>query len=414
MTKAKCLLVTIILLGMMFLIPNVSNAAVEVTKDIYANNGSAKYYFTGLTLDTSHEYEFGLTKTSAAEVTSWHLITEYTEATATVDISGANPEFVEVILAVDTGYITIKDKTTDTIVLQPYGIDLTIPYLNITNFTVVNNGKELNKENVEINFWNAGNSQPYYQYEKITDENIINKYKEIKNQNGNYEELQSLLKKQAPTNNWKNWDYWNGYGGNTQNGYGYPERTISVPDSGLYYMWIYVAGNNIKNLYGYILVDNLQPEIALDSISLPKTANVELGKTLTLTPTFSPANTTNKIVTWHSSDESVATVDNAGKITPLKIGSTIITVTSQDGSKTATCTVTVVESTGDNNQNDNNNQQIDNSNGGETTNTGQDTTVAPGTLPYAGSGTAIIFAIVIVLVSAIIAYKKYNKLSDIK
>lgn len=149
-------------------------------------------------------------------------------------------------------------------------------------------------------------------------------------------------------------------------------------------------------------------------VVIPKTANVELGKTLTLTPTFSPANTTNKIVTWHSSDESVATVDNAGKITPLKIGSTIITVTSQDGSKTATCTVTVVESTGDNNQNDNNNQQIDNSNGGETTNTGQDTTVAPGTLPYAGSGTAIIFAIVIVLVSAIIAYKKYNKLSDIK
>ena len=59
-------------------------------------------------------------------------------------------------------------------------------------------------------------------------------------------------------------------------------------------------------------------------------------------------------------------------------------------------------------------QQIDNSNGGETTNTGQDTTVAPGKLPYTGSGTAIIFAIVIVLVSAIIAYKKYNKLSDIK
>lgn len=140
------------------------------------------------------------------------------------------------------------------------------------------------------------------------------------------------------------------------NGYGYTQRNVNTPDYGLYYMWIYLAGNNVKNLYGYILVDNLQPEIALDSISLPKTDEVELGKTLTLTPTFSPVNTTNKIVTWSSSDESVATVDNAGKITPKKIGSTIITVTSQDGNKKAFCTVTVTQpNTSNNNNNDNNN-----------------------------------------------------------
>ena len=77
-------------------------------------------------------------------------------------------------------------------------------------------------------------------------------------------------------------------------------------------MWIYLAGNNTRNAYGYILVDNLKPEIALDSISLPSTKNVSLGETLTLIPTFSPANTTNKIVKWSSSDETVATVDNNG------------------------------------------------------------------------------------------------------
>lgn len=117
------------------------------------------------------------------------------------------------------------------------------------------------------------------------DENIIIKYKEIKANNGDYNDLQNLLKTIAPSSNWTTWDYWNGHIGE-MNGYGYTQKPIQVPDTGLYYMWVYFSGNNLKNLYGYILVDNLQPEIALDGISLPKTANVELGKTLTLFNTF--------------------------------------------------------------------------------------------------------------------------------
>ena len=44
----------------------------------------------------------------------------------------------------------------------------------------------------------------------------------------------------------------------------------------------------------------------------------------------------------------------------------------------------------------------------------EDLTVAPGTLPYAGVGTTIITVIEILVICAIIACKKYNKLSDIK
>lgn len=88
--------------------------------------------------------------------------------------------------------------------------------------------------------------------------------------------------------------------------------------------------------------------VAVVSISLPSTKTVELGKTITLQPTFNPTNATNKIVTWDSSDKTVATVDNAGKVTPKKVGSTIITVTTQDGNKKATCTVTVTDSLSNN------------------------------------------------------------------
>ncbi len=40
-----------------------------------------------------------------------------------------------------------------------------------------------------------------------------------------------------------------------------------------------------------------------------------------------------KIVNWTSSDESIVAVNNAGKITGKKVGSAIITVTTQDGNK---------------------------------------------------------------------------------
>ncbi len=424
----KYITLPFIVLALLLILPNISNATVDVTRNIYANNGSSKYNFTGLNLDKSHEYEFGFTKTQAAEVTKWHLITEYTETTATVDITGGTTEFTDVITAVDTGYITIRDKTSENkeVVLDHYPIDLKISYLNITNYNVISNGKNLSYENnIQVNFWNAANSKAYYKYEKITDEKVITKFKEIKANNGDYNELQSLLKTEAPSSNWNTWNYWNGYGSTSDSGFGYTQRNVNVPDKGLYYMWIYLAGNNIKNLYGYILVDNLEPEIALDSISLPKTKEVKLGETLTLTPTFSPTTTTNKIVTWSSSDETVATVDNAGKITPKKIGSTIITVTSQDGNKKANCTVTVVAPSSDNtnsknkdNENTNNgskNNESENngSKNNEITNKTIDKTIdktlASGKLPQTGANLTIILVVSVIGVISILIYNKYKK-----
>ena len=144
MTKVKNLITLLFIAILLFILPTASNANTEVsvTRNIYSNNASMKFNFSGLTLDTTHEYEFGLTRTAAAEVENWYLITEYTASTATVDIMTTTDKLREVINAVDTGYVTIKDKTSDTIVLQPYGVDLKIPYLKLTNYTVIPNGKK--------------------------------------------------------------------------------------------------------------------------------------------------------------------------------------------------------------------------------------------------------------------------------
>lgn len=422
MLKNKKILLTILLFLLLIFLPSMVKATVEVTRNVYSNTGSMKFDFSGLNLDKTHEYEFGLTKTAAAEVETWHLITEYTESTAVVDVMTNTEDLRNVINAVDTGYITIKDKTSDTVILQPYSINLKIPFLNVTNYTVIPNGKDLGAANIQIALRNAQNSIAYYQYEKITDTSIINKYKEIKSKNGNIMELESLLKTTPPNSNWSAWAYWNGWDVNGIDGHGTTQNDVSVPDSGLYYMWIYFSArkNNLKNVYGYILVDNLQPDIALESISLPKTEKVELGKTLILTPTFNPNNATNKIVTWSSSDESVATIDNEGKITPKKLGSTIITVVSQDGNKKATCTVTVIAKSSNSNTNDDtnndknvNSEEIKTPTETKTENNKKDSTIAPGSIPYTGGATFIIIALVGITAVGIYLYKRNNDFKGI-
>ena len=77
-------------------------------------------------------------------------------------------------------------------------------------------------------------------------------------------------------------------------------------------------------------------------VSLNKnTTTIKVGGTETLTAMVEPANATNKAVTWSSDNISVATVDANGLVTAVAEGSATITVTTEDGSKTASCTVIV-------------------------------------------------------------------------
>ena len=84
--------------------------------------------------------------------------------------------------------------------------------------------------------------------------------------------------------------------------------------------------------------------VAVTGVTLDKTSlSIEAGQTAQLTATVQPGNADNQAVTWSSSDNNVVSVDATGKITANTKGSATITVTTADGGKTATCTVTVTE-----------------------------------------------------------------------
>lgn len=83
--------------------------------------------------------------------------------------------------------------------------------------------------------------------------------------------------------------------------------------------------------------------VKVESVSLDMTEYTfnTIGNTLTLKATVLPADATNNSVEWSSDNESVATVDNNGRVTSKGNGKAVITVKTKDQEKTATCEVTV-------------------------------------------------------------------------
>lgn len=101
----------------------------------------------------------------------------------------------------------------------------------------------------------------------------------------------------------------------------------------------------IGDRVGAISSDTFIFPVAVTGVTLSQTeATLAVGETLTLTATMIPeyaANFGASNVTWSSSDEAVATVNESGVVTAKSPGEATITVTTADGGYTATCTVTV-------------------------------------------------------------------------
>jgi uncharacterized protein YjdB len=77
-------------------------------------------------------------------------------------------------------------------------------------------------------------------------------------------------------------------------------------------------------------------------VSLNKTGlSLAVGKTETLIATVTPRDAANKALVWASNASAIATVDNTGQVNAIAEGTAIITVTTVEGGKTASCEVTV-------------------------------------------------------------------------
>ena len=89
-----------------------------------------------------------------------------------------------------------------------------------------------------------------------------------------------------------------------------------------------------------VTVTQAVTKITLDK----KTLALDVPETYQLTATITPADASNKVLTWTSSNEAAATVDQNGLVTAVGNGTAVITATATDGTGiSASCTVTVID-----------------------------------------------------------------------
>ena len=124
------------------------------------------------------------------------------------------------------------------------------------------------------------------------------------------------------------------------------DGTLSFKKAGTVDVIATVKATSSNTVIKKLTVTGVKRVINVSSVALDKTTvNLKKGETVKLNATVAPADADNKEVTYTSSNSAVAKVDNTGLVTAIAPGDAVITVTTKDGSKTASCKVAVAKET---------------------------------------------------------------------
>lgn len=423
----------LILLFSFLMMATISNATdgVTVKMEFVGLDATMNFEFSGLTLNKDNKkYEWGFTELKNDEITEWYDLADFTNNKANVIIDPKIDSIANIVNKSDRGFVTIREKGSN-IVMEPREVDLRIPLLELTDKPIINNGDKFSADRekcISLKLNDTFNLS--YQFEKVTDSNVINKYRELKNISANREDivnsLEKIIKKTPSSSGWIDWNYQNGAYYHRDGRYGYPIGEIKVNDDGLYYMWIKAYKSGLKTVYGVSLIDNLNTNVPLEGISLSSNYDIRVGDERKLDLEYKPTQASNREVTWESEDKSIATVDSEGRVKGIKAGSTKIIAISKDGNKRATTVVNVTEK--DNiyagssesgkvvNDSSNSKQNVNNTNQRGANNketiisaNDKDNTTAKGRLPQTGESLIAVSAIFIIGLVMVVGIKIYNK-----
>lgn len=101
-----------------------------------------------------------------------------------------------------------------------------------------------------------------------------------------------------------------------------------------------VDGSNLSTSCDVVVTSIPATSISLNKSSL----NLDVNETYQLVASVYPSNTTNKAVTWSTSNSAVAIVSNQGLVTPVAPGTTTINATTTDGTNlSASCQITIIK-----------------------------------------------------------------------
>lgn len=114
-----------------------------------------------------------------------------------------------------------------------------------------------------------------------------------------------------------------------------------VQATGVGKAYIYVTKENTDELYDYCVVDVIE-DIPVSNITLNvSTLSLKSGESYKLIPTVKPETALDKSITWTSSNDKIATVDEDGLVTAKGAGTVVITATS-NYNPTINCTCHII------------------------------------------------------------------------
>ena len=295
----------LVLLFSFLMMATISNATdgVTVKMEFVGLDATMNFEFSGLTLNKDNKkYEWGFTELKNDEITEWYDLADFTNNKANVIIDPKIDSIANIVNKSDRGFVTIREKGSN-IVMEPREVDLRIPLLELTDKPIINNGDKFSADRekcISLKLNDTFNLS--YQFEKVTDSNVINKYRELKNISANREDivnsLEKIIKKTPSSSGWIDWNYQNGAYYHRDGRYGYPIGEIKVNDDGLYYMWIKAYKSGLKTIYGVSLIDNLNTNVPLEGISLSSNYDIRVGDERKLDLEYKPTQASNREVTW--------------------------------------------------------------------------------------------------------------------
>ena len=301
MTKVKILLITLLTGLILFIAPSLVNAAetfttsdgIVATKIVENTDGTVDFKLTNIALSAEGQYTWAVGTTSNGSdipEKEWFTMGDFSETnkSAVLSLTPSVDSIKKILRTTNTAWLYIKNVANNKYVVDALKVDLTLPALNAcvvtktTYYQYVGNKYWYDVSGYEIEIPYSIKNM-YYKIEKITDENIIKRFKECK---GDYSKLDLASISKAPETGWIT----SRYSGNDYRSQGVYIRDIPT-DDGLYYLWIKGKDTDSKQIIGYTLinreVDEDAPAVNTIYVSSPESGTYKTSQTIKINVEFS-------------------------------------------------------------------------------------------------------------------------------
>lgn len=242
-----------------------TNEEVTVTKKVETTSGAITFIVEGLNFESGKSYEYTLSKTEGVPTNAVFkdLSMDYSKKQAEIVVADKSyytddKEKEYLIRQTNTAYLFIKEKNSESYILEKQKLDLKLPFKYVASIKLVesadtryNGGVKIGEYAEAYVLYDFIREDTSYVFEKVTDNKIIEKYQTSKSSDDVLDSLEDI---DIPSNGWKSLDYDNQYGT------GHIYKSSMPAEDGLYVLWLKLQKDGNKVVYGAWIYDNLSAD----------------------------------------------------------------------------------------------------------------------------------------------------------